>query len=158
MLIHSEQVAKHADKKDLYVVIHDKGRSLLAISFLWIASLIYPFLVYDATKFLDEHPGGEEVLLDMAGTHQCLFLEEWNLDRRRQGCHRCLRGCWSLWRSTRNPSWTHHRQPWTTCTFSSLSLFSDILSPETRYQVSRNPPIKSRGPFNSKALVPRIYL
>jgi cytochrome b5 len=24
--------------------------------------------VYDATKFLDEHPGGEEVLLDMAGT------------------------------------------------------------------------------------------
>lgn len=25
------------------------------------------FLVYDATKFLDEHPGGEEVLLDMAG-------------------------------------------------------------------------------------------
>ena len=23
--------------------------------------------VYDATKFLDEHPGGEEVLLDMAG-------------------------------------------------------------------------------------------
>ena len=22
---------------------------------------------YDVTKFLDEHPGGEEVLLDMAG-------------------------------------------------------------------------------------------
>jgi len=42
-----DDVAKHADKKDLYVVIHDK--------------------VYDATKFLDEHPGGEEVLLDMAG-------------------------------------------------------------------------------------------
>jgi len=42
-----DDVAKHGDKKDLYVVIHDK--------------------VYDATKFLDEHPGGEEVLLDMAG-------------------------------------------------------------------------------------------
>jgi cytochrome b involved in lipid metabolism len=26
--------------------------------------------VYDATKFLDEHPGGEEVLLDMAGAYQ----------------------------------------------------------------------------------------
>ena len=23
---------------------------------------------------MDEHPGGEEVLLDMAGTHQCLFF------------------------------------------------------------------------------------
>jgi cytochrome b5 len=32
-------------------------------------ALTNEFLVYDATKFLDEHPGGEEVLLDMAGTH-----------------------------------------------------------------------------------------
>ncbi|KAI4160009.1 MAG: hypothetical protein LQ342_006137 [Letrouitia transgressa] len=40
-------VSAHNSKKDLYVVIHDK--------------------VYNATSFIDEHPGGEEVLLDVAG-------------------------------------------------------------------------------------------
>ncbi|KAL8763486.1 MAG: hypothetical protein Q9184_000698 [Pyrenodesmia sp. 2 TL-2023] len=40
-------VASHNSKKDLFVIIHDK--------------------VYDATKFVDEHPGGEEVLLDVGG-------------------------------------------------------------------------------------------
>ncbi|KAI1632869.1 putative cytochrome b5 [Biscogniauxia mediterranea] len=40
-------VAEHNTKKDLYLVIHDK--------------------VYDSTKFVDEHPGGEEVLLDVGG-------------------------------------------------------------------------------------------
>ncbi|KAJ8120663.1 hypothetical protein ONZ43_g2684 [Nemania bipapillata] len=42
-----QDVAEHNTKKDLYVVIHDK--------------------VYDTTKFIDEHPGGEEVLLDVGG-------------------------------------------------------------------------------------------
>lgn len=41
------EVSKHSTKKDLYVVIHDK--------------------VYNATTFVDEHPGGEEVLLDVGG-------------------------------------------------------------------------------------------
>jgi len=40
-------VKEHSAKKDLYVVIHDK--------------------VYNASSFVDEHPGGEEVLLDVAG-------------------------------------------------------------------------------------------
>ncbi|KAI5923529.1 cytochrome b5 [Camillea tinctor] len=40
-------VAEHNTKKDLFLVIHDK--------------------VYDSTKFIDEHPGGEEVLLDVGG-------------------------------------------------------------------------------------------
>ncbi|KAF2181094.1 cytochrome b5 [Zopfia rhizophila CBS 207.26] len=40
-------VSEHATKKDLYVVIHDK--------------------VYNASSFIDEHPGGEEVLLDVGG-------------------------------------------------------------------------------------------
>ncbi|KAG9237040.1 cytochrome b5-like heme/steroid binding domain-containing protein [Amylocarpus encephaloides] len=40
-------VASHSGKKDLYMVIHDK--------------------IYDATSFVDEHPGGEEVLLDVGG-------------------------------------------------------------------------------------------
>ncbi|CEO60858.1 putative cytochrome b5 [Penicillium brasilianum] len=41
------EVATHNTKKDLYMVIHDK--------------------VYDCTSFVDEHPGGEEVLLDVGG-------------------------------------------------------------------------------------------
>ncbi|KAI0133655.1 cytochrome b5-like heme/steroid binding domain-containing protein [Xylariales sp. AK1849] len=42
-----QDVAEHNTKKDLYVVIHDK--------------------VYDCAKFVDEHPGGEEVMLDVGG-------------------------------------------------------------------------------------------
>ncbi|KFH46388.1 cytochrome b5-like protein [Hapsidospora chrysogenum ATCC 11550] len=42
-----QDVAEHNTKKDVFMVIHDK--------------------VYDATKFIDEHPGGEEVMLDVAG-------------------------------------------------------------------------------------------
>ncbi|KAN0119987.1 cytochrome b5 [Hyaloscypha variabilis] len=41
------QIAEHSAKKDLFLVIHDK--------------------VYDTTSFVDEHPGGEEVLLDVGG-------------------------------------------------------------------------------------------
>ncbi|TPX10236.1 uncharacterized protein E0L32_001433 [Thyridium curvatum] len=42
-----QDVAEHNTKNDMYVVVHDK--------------------IYDVTKFVDEHPGGEEVLLDVAG-------------------------------------------------------------------------------------------
>jgi len=40
-------VSAHATKKDLFIVIHDN--------------------VYNVSSFIDEHPGGEEVLLDVAG-------------------------------------------------------------------------------------------
>jgi len=40
-------VSGHNTKKDLYLVIHDN--------------------VYNASSFVDEHPGGEEVLLDVGG-------------------------------------------------------------------------------------------
>ena len=46
-----EEVEKHknnsGDDKSIWMVIHDK--------------------VYDVTKFLDEHPGGEEILIEHAG-------------------------------------------------------------------------------------------
>jgi len=42
-----EEVAKHNDKKSVWVLIHDN--------------------IYDVTKFLEEHPGGEEVLIEQAG-------------------------------------------------------------------------------------------
>ncbi|KAF2434274.1 putative cytochrome b5 [Tothia fuscella] len=41
------EVSEHTGKKDLLVVIHDK--------------------VYNCSSFVDEHPGGEEVLLDVGG-------------------------------------------------------------------------------------------
>merc|ERR1712243_185216 len=46
-----EEVEKHTeakgDSKSIWTVIHDK--------------------VYDVTKFLDEHPGGEEIMIENAG-------------------------------------------------------------------------------------------
>lgn len=42
-----EEVKQHKDGRSCWLSIHDK--------------------VYDVTKFLDEHPGGEEVLLEQAG-------------------------------------------------------------------------------------------
>ncbi|OJJ45504.1 hypothetical protein ASPZODRAFT_69659 [Penicilliopsis zonata CBS 506.65] len=41
------EIAEHNTKNDLYMIVHDK--------------------VYDCGSFVDEHPGGEEVLLDVAG-------------------------------------------------------------------------------------------
>jgi cytochrome b involved in lipid metabolism len=42
------EVAKHKDPKDeVWIVLHD--------------------CVYNVTKFLDEHPGGEEILIECAG-------------------------------------------------------------------------------------------
>ncbi|PGH27703.1 hypothetical protein AJ80_00490 [Polytolypa hystricis UAMH7299] len=49
-------VAEHSSKDDIYVVIHDK--------------------IYDVTKFVDEHPGGEEVLLDVAGQDSTEAFED----------------------------------------------------------------------------------
>lgn len=42
-----EEISKHNDGKSCWMVIHDK--------------------VYDVTDFLDEHPGGEEVMLEFSG-------------------------------------------------------------------------------------------
>ncbi|KAI8931755.1 hypothetical protein NX059_011395 [Plenodomus lindquistii] len=49
-------VSEHNTKKDLYIVVHDK--------------------VYNATSFVDEHPGGEEVLLDVGGQDSTEAFED----------------------------------------------------------------------------------
>ncbi|KAI8871534.1 cytochrome b5, partial [Ramicandelaber brevisporus] len=46
-LVTIAEVAKHSKKSDLWVIISNK--------------------VYDVTKFVDEHPGGEEVINELAG-------------------------------------------------------------------------------------------
>ncbi|WMV27349.1 hypothetical protein MTR67_020734 [Solanum verrucosum] len=50
------QVAQHKSKQDCWIIIH--GRVLSPPS---------PGTVIDVTKFLEEHPGGEEVLIESAG-------------------------------------------------------------------------------------------
>ncbi|KAG3256948.1 cytochrome b5 type B isoform X2 [Ictidomys tridecemlineatus] len=51
-----EEVTKRNSSKELWLVIH--GR------------------VYDITRFLNEHPGGEEVLLEQAGTDSTESFED----------------------------------------------------------------------------------
>ncbi|KAK1161998.1 cytochrome b5-like [Acipenser oxyrinchus oxyrinchus] len=41
-----EEIKQHSSSKDVWLIIHEK--------------------VYDITKFLEEHPGGEEVLMEQA--------------------------------------------------------------------------------------------
>jgi len=49
-------VEGHKDKNSTWIVIHDN--------------------VYDVTKFLEEHPGGEEVLLEQAGKDATEHFED----------------------------------------------------------------------------------
>ncbi|RYO88685.1 hypothetical protein DL766_006714 [Monosporascus sp. MC13-8B] len=50
------EAARHQTKNDLWLIIHNK--------------------VYDVTKFMDEHPGGEDVLLDQAGQDASSAFED----------------------------------------------------------------------------------
>lgn len=51
-----EEVKKHNTRNSVWFVIHNK--------------------VYDVTKFMDEHPGGEEVLLEQAGKNASEIFED----------------------------------------------------------------------------------
>ncbi|XP_064466527.1 cytochrome b5-like isoform X2 [Ornithodoros turicata] len=49
-------IEKHNEKNSAWLLIHNS--------------------VYDVTKFMDEHPGGEEVLLEQAGKHATEAFED----------------------------------------------------------------------------------
>ncbi|KAF2764256.1 cytochrome b5 [Teratosphaeria nubilosa] len=66
-------VSEHTTKKDVWMVIHDK--------------------VYDASSFVDEHPGGEEVLLDVGGQDATEAFEDvGHSDEAREILHGLLKG------------------------------------------------------------------
>ncbi|KAJ1876755.1 hypothetical protein LPJ57_004317 [Coemansia sp. RSA 486] len=52
----ADEIRKHATRDSIWIVVHDK--------------------VYDVTKFLDEHPGGEEVILENAGLDSTEAFED----------------------------------------------------------------------------------
>ncbi|XP_023029473.2 cytochrome b5 [Leptinotarsa decemlineata] len=52
----TKEIEEHNDNKSTWVVIHNK--------------------VYDLTTFLNEHPGGEEVLLEQAGKNASEAFED----------------------------------------------------------------------------------
>ncbi|XP_003742686.1 cytochrome b5 [Galendromus occidentalis] len=51
-----EDVAKHNEKSSCWLVIHEG--------------------IYDVTKFMEEHPGGEEVLLEQGGRESTEVFED----------------------------------------------------------------------------------
>ncbi|TNN87586.1 Cytochrome b5 [Liparis tanakae] len=51
-----EEIRAHSQSSDTWLIIHDK--------------------VYDITSFLEEHPGGEEVLLEQAGSDATESFED----------------------------------------------------------------------------------
>jgi len=55
-IITLEELKEHNTAKSCWMAIHDR--------------------VYDVTKFLDEHPGGEEVLLEQAGVFATEAFED----------------------------------------------------------------------------------
>lgn len=68
-----EQVQQHTKPDDVWIVLHNKSlfshRKLIDAFFL-----TYP--VYDVTKYLDDHPGGKDVLLEAAGTDATEAFED----------------------------------------------------------------------------------
>jgi len=55
-IIQFEELKQHNDTKSLWLAIHDQ--------------------VYDVTPFIEEHPGGEEVLMEQAGGYATEAFED----------------------------------------------------------------------------------
>lgn len=68
-----EQVQKHSKPDDIWIVLHNKGWILLYFAAIL---LLLTILVYNVTKYLNDHPGGKDILLEVAGTDATEAFEE----------------------------------------------------------------------------------
>lgn len=64
------EIARHQSTKSLWIIIKGKGWShnlQRLIRFHWPSVELIYHLVYDVTEFQEDHPGGADVLKDVAG-------------------------------------------------------------------------------------------
>lgn len=82
-----EEIAKHKTKTDLWVAVHEKGLGSTRKS----SPDLHP-LVIDATKYLEDHPGGVDALIDVAGTDATSAFEDvgHSEDAREEMEHFCI--------------------------------------------------------------------
>ncbi|KAM0723433.1 hypothetical protein Q7P37_000419 [Cladosporium fusiforme] len=129
-------VSEHTTKKDLYMVIHDK--------------------VYNCTSFVDEHPGGEEVLLDVGGQDSTEAFEDvGHSDEAREILEGLLVGTLkrgvsrhSLSLSSRHSKRTHCPRPHARRTPNKPA--PPALPPKLTHRQANDPPAKTAAPTTSQ--------
>lgn len=62
-----------SEEEDLKAYTLDEVSQHNTVEDLWV---VYNGGVYDITKYIDEHPGGEEVVIDVAGTDATEAFED----------------------------------------------------------------------------------
>lgn len=72
-----EDLALHKTKTDLWIAVHGKGDSNSRKSFDIVnAGSNQYYVVYDVTNYVRDHPGGADVLCDVAGTDATAAYED----------------------------------------------------------------------------------
>jgi len=76
-----EDVSNHTDRDDCWLVIGNKSNGKIPrLHFQSIFNVINYIAggakVYDVSNYLDDHPGGAEVLLDLGGQYADPFFED----------------------------------------------------------------------------------
>jgi len=87
-----EEMIKHNTKGDCWMAIHGKVRRRLRVVYAPRGTRTVtdrvPGQVYDVTNFLDEHPGGAEVMMEVAGGFPawlaCAIPRSHTVERNRQ--------------------------------------------------------------------------
>ena len=76
-----EEVSAHKSKTDLWVTIHGKGKHVAVVILPCLSgkNLLNSYVlktVYDVTEYVKDHPGGADVLVDVAGQDATVAYED----------------------------------------------------------------------------------